>query len=274
MKLLLDAGNTRVKIGWLQADGSREPQVTAFPHDDIQTTLPDWLGKLPERPQAALGVNVGGTALGDTLVRIVADHAGCATHWQMSTPGALGLSNGYANPAQLGCDRWLAMLGLWAHPSHRQEGAMRPVQVLASFGTATTIDTLSPQGRFEGGLILPGLQLMLDSLARGTANLPRAGGLSALFPTDTNQAIASGVLAAQAGAILRQLLAARERFPAQTLRLAVTGGAWPDIQPELMRLLDDAGIALAPWIMDNPVLDGLAMLAAQTPDITTSNSHA
>src|SRR5690606_20442118 len=111
------------------------------------------------------------------------------------------------------------------------------------------------------GLIVPGLQLMFASLASGTANLPLAHGESAQFPTDTREAIASGVLGAQAGAILRQVLAARSRFAQTPLRLAVTGGAWPQVQAELDRLLKQAGIPLTPWIMDNPVLDGLAMLA-------------
>ena len=274
MKLLIDAGNTRVKLGWLLPDGSRERQVGAFAHADIPDGLPHWLRTLPMRPRAALGVNVGGKVLGEAIAGILEREIACPMHWQQSTTQALGLRNGYTQAAQLGTDRWLAMLGLWAHPTHRPAGASRPVQVLASFGTATTIDTLSSQGIFEGGLILPGLQLMLNSLASGTANLPLADGQAVELPRDTHQAITTGVLAAQAGAVLRQLLTARNRFPGAALRLAVTGGAWPNIQPELERLLAQAGMAITPWIMDNPVLDGLAMLAGQTPDLTAPPSHA
>src|SRR5690606_11291794 len=183
--------------------------------------------------------------------------------WLSATAQALGLSNGYARPGQLGTDRWVAMLGLWAHPRHQPCGAAVVTQRLASFGTATTIDTISPLGRFEGGVILPGLRLMLTSLVSGTANLPLAGGSSVAFPSDTHQAIATGALAAQAGAVLRQMLVARERFADVPLRLAVTGGAWPEVQSELCRLLAQAKLETRPWIMDNPVLDGLAMLATR-----------
>lgn len=261
MTILIDAGNTRVKLGWAHADGSRETQVAAIAHDAIEKDLPAWLAAQPGCHDTAIGVNVAGSELGRRIERVLKD-AGFAVTWMNSVAESLGLSNGYARPSQLGTDRWVAMVGLWAHPRHRSAAARRPAQILASFGTATTIDTISPQGRFEGGVILPGLRLMLTSLAAGTANLPLAGGAAVPFPSDTQQAIASGALAAQAGAVLRQMLIARERFADTALRLAVTGGAWPEVEPELRRLLVQAGLETQPWIMDNPVLDGLAMLAA------------
>lgn len=262
MTILIDAGNTRVKLGWVDAEGARETQVVALAHDGLETDLPAWLAAQPGRHAAAIGVNVAGTELGRRLERLLED-AGCPVTWMKSAAESLGLSNGYAKPGQLGTDRWVAMVGLWAHPRHRAETAQRPTQILASFGTATTIDTISPQGRFEGGVILPGLRLMLTSLVAGTANLPLAGGSAVAFPSDTHQAIATGALAAQAGAVLRQMLIARERFAGADLRLAVTGGAWPEVECELRRLLAQAGLEAQPWIMDNPVLDGLAMLAAR-----------
>lgn len=262
MTILIDAGNTRVKLGWVDADGARETQVAALAHDRIEADLPAWLAALPARHAAAIGVNVAGNEVGLGVERLLRN-SGCPVTWMNSTAESLGLSNGYARPGQLGTDRWVAMLGLWAHPRHRVSAARRPVQILASFGTATTIDTISPQGRFEGGVILPGLRLMLTSLVSGTANLPLAGGGAAAFPSDTHQAIATGALAAQAGAVLRQMLIARERFADSGLRLAVTGGAWPEVEAEMRRLLAQAGLEAQPWIMDNPVLDGLAMLAAR-----------
>lgn len=260
MKLLIDAGNTRVKLGWVLPDGSRESQAGAYAHDEIGRALPQWLRGLPEPPRAALGVNVAGAALGEAITDLCGT-VGCAVQWQRSPDAAFGMRNGYRQPAQLGADRWLALLGLWASPRHGRAAEPKTVQVLASFGTATTVDTVSGDGRFEGGLILPGLELMLRSLASGTANLPLATGAPASFPTDTHEAITTGVLAAQAGAILRQLLTARDRFPRQRLQLAVSGGAWPRIQPELTRLLALADVAIAPRFVDNPVLDGLAVMA-------------
>nr|MBF0682571.1 type III pantothenate kinase [Pseudomonas sp.] len=262
MTILIDAGNTRVKLGWVDAGGAREPQVAAFAHDELESSLPAWLAAQPASHANAIGVNVAGDTVGSRIAQLL-QAAGCGVTWLGATAQALGLSNGYARPGQLGTDRWVGMLGLWAHPRHQPPEGPARTQILASFGTATTIDTISPEGRFEGGVILPGLRLMLTSLVTGTANLPLAGGSSAAFPSDTHQAIATGALAAQAGAVLRQMLMARERFADAPLRLAVTGGAWPDVQPELCRLLAQARLETQPWIMDNPVLDGLAMLATR-----------
>ena len=70
-------------------------------------------------------------------------------------------------------------------------------------GTATTVDLLSREGDFLGGLILPGVALMQQALAQGTAQLPLADGRFALQPRRTVDAIHSGCLQAQAGAIER-----------------------------------------------------------------------
>jgi type III pantothenate kinase len=107
--------------------------------------------------------------------------------------------NGYRNPAQLGCDRFAAAIG--AH-------ALEPGKalVVATCGTATTIDALSAEGDFIGGMILPGLGLMASSLARNTAQLPQiaaSGAIPAGFADNTDDAILSGCLSAQAGAIER-----------------------------------------------------------------------
>lgn len=264
MQLLIDAGNTRIKLGWRLPDGSREASAAAFPHAELSARLPDWLDALPARPTAALGVNVAGDRIAAAIAQAVHERCACHVRWQTATRDALGLVNGYRNPGQLGADRWAALLALWAHPRYRT-GQVPSAQVLATFGTATTVDTLAPAGRFTGGLILPGVRLMLQSLTTGTANLPLATGKPVDFPTHTDQAIASGVMAAQAGAVVRQLLATRAHYPDAPLRLAVTGGAWPEVAPQLHNLLAAAGLEAALVMMDNPVLDGLAMLAAAPP---------
>jgi type III pantothenate kinase len=114
-------------------------------------------------------------------------------------PQQAGVRNGYRNPFQLGCDRFAAAIGA---------RALEPGKalVVATCGTATTIDALSADGVFLGGMILPGLGLMASSLARNTAQLPHiAAGVAvpAGFADNTDDAILSGCLSAQAGAIER-----------------------------------------------------------------------
>ena len=90
-------------------------------------------------------------------------------YWVIPKEAQCGVKNGYRNPAQLGSDRWAALIG--ARALH---GA-RPVLVVCC-GTATTIDLLTAQGQFAGGCILPGVGTMLRSLHEKTAALPDADG--------------------------------------------------------------------------------------------------
>jgi type III pantothenate kinase len=290
--LLIDSGNTRLKLSLLEhvsadagAASDRPPEgpsprmtAHAVASDDIQA-LRDWLAALPAPPRTALGANVAGPARGAAIEAALATY-GCPVRWVVAQAQAYGLTSRYTRPEQLGADRWVSMVGVLAQLngplgrswSRRVETAAsgseaaHPAFLLACFGTATTLDTVSSAGVFEGGLILPGPALMRQSLASGTANLPLAHGTLEDFPTDTHQAISSGVAAAQAGAVVRQWLAGARRYGDAPLVYAA-GGAWNEVALETQRLLADAAAGagrLPPTInvIENPVLNGLAYLAA------------
>lgn len=275
MTVLIDAGNTRIKLDWLNPETQRRAsRVLAFTEDDTESAR-RWLAELPARPSGAVGVNVAGPATAAALDEML----GYSVQWLKPSPEAFGVRNGYRKPEQLGADRWAAMLGLAWHEQRRRaaEPDSAACALLATFGTATTIDTLRPArtagagwgaGRFEfpGGLIFPGPQMMSSALSAGTANLPHARGDTALFPSHTHQAIATGVAAAQAGALMRQWLAGLELCGVPPT-VYVSGGGWPLVRDETQRLLgvicNRLGLPVQPlhWL-DAPVLDGLARLAA------------
>ncbi|NYT64283.1 type III pantothenate kinase [Alcaligenaceae bacterium] len=264
MILLIDAGNTRIKIGWLNANGQRETSAFAVAHADLAGSLPGWLAQLASPPMAALGVNVAGTGIGLALETILRQQCACNIRWITSQKSAAGLRNTYDVAEQLGADRWVSMIGLAQHTDQ--------AAILASFGTATTIDTLGPvktdgtaSRLFHGGLIFPGPALMRSSLVSGTANLPEAMGQVVAYPHNTHQAIASGIAAAQAGALIRQWHAGQDQF-GQAPLIFSSGGAWHTIEDEAQRLLaraqHDLNLPSLPiqWLA-SPVLDGLARLA-------------
>jgi type III pantothenate kinase len=274
MIILIDAGNTRIKFGWLEPHtGGREPRALALRHTELPR-LTEWLQQLPARAVRAVGVNVAGPAMACAIETMLAPYS-CAVTWITSQATAAGILNRYDPVSQLGADRWASLAGM-ADAAGAQR--TRPL-MLATFGTATTIDTLVPNAGaapdsgiewvFEGGIIFPGPALMGSSLANGTANLPVACANTAPHPTHTHQAIATGIAAAQAGAVLRQWLAGIDRFgcPPQVFS---AGGAWPDVQHETQRLLADMqsrlGFAASPvrWLA-TPVFDGLVRLAGQLP---------
>lgn len=267
MILLIDAGNTRVKIAWLAPGASgRSMPPLILKH----TELPSLPARLGFAPQRILGANVAGTGVRDALEHTCQTAWGLPVRWLDSRDGCHLLLNGYCQPDRLGADRWLGLLGLLQHIRNDPAWQAGAPCILASFGTATTVDTLAwrPQASgkrrpaFIGGLILPGAALMARSLAQGTANLPLAQGRPDAFPTDTDTAIASGIAAAQAGALLRQWQLAADTCPGAPPLLFVSGGDWPRIQAELtVALARTAPTAAQPRWLDSPVLDGLASLA-------------
>ena len=97
---------------------------------------------------------------------------------------------------------------------------MRRACVIASFGTAITIDCVNDEGAYMGGAILPGLDMQAKSLHQGTALLPEVGmdSPTQAFGGTTEEAIRTGVVCGVAGA-LREI----------TERYATELHTWPDL---------------------------------------------
>jgi type III pantothenate kinase len=273
MIVLLDVGNSRIKLGWQHPSMGREPTVHAIalrPLEALPALLRKWLSALPMPVTSAWGVNVAGSVVAERVEHVLLE-SGAPIQWMLPTAHQFEVRNAYDNPQQLGADRWSALLGMAEHledPVRRsaehtsQKSAsghlaakVPRAAILATFGTATTIDTLSPELVFEGGLILPGPALMRQSLAQGTANLPLANGVGNNFPKTTLQAISTGVVAAQAGAVWRQCMIAEQHFHAPPA-LFVSGGGWPEVEAEIRTRLSHLKITF----ISNPVLDGLARM--------------
>ncbi|MDB5852112.1 MAG: type pantothenate kinase [Herminiimonas sp.] len=171
--------------------------------------------------------------------------------WFHASAFAGGVRNTYRDPLQLGADRMAAAIG---------GVALYPGQplVIATCGTATTVDAVSPAAAFLGGMILPGLGLMASALARGTAQLPLVEERQLRFQEfsdNTDDAIVSGCIAAQTGAIERAIAAMeREHGPS---RCIMSGGAASIVSPYLRSPHE---------IVENLVLIGLRVVAAATTE--------
>jgi type III pantothenate kinase len=152
-------------------------------------------------------------------------------HWVVPAAHEAGITSGYDHPSRLGADRWVALAGARSRvlASVVKGGQPRPALVVM-VGTAVTVDALDADGRFLGGLILPGFGLMLRALEMGTAGLKVPTGEVVDFPTNTSDALMSGGASAIAGAIERQhrrLLARCGQEP----MLLMTGGAAVKLAP-------------------------------------------
>ncbi|MFY9328797.1 MAG: type III pantothenate kinase [Georgfuchsia sp.] len=234
MILCLDCGNSRLKWG-LHNDGGWLASG-ALLHAEIARLAE----QLPVdcMPQDVLGCNVAGIARAGQI-----EAALCRpVNWITAKDVQCGVINGYDTPASFGADRWAALIG--AHALHSGPALV----VLA--GTATTIDVLDADGRHQGGLILPGINLMASLLATGTAGLPQACGDYRLLPCNTHDAIISGAIQATLGAIERMFRA----IPSGTNTVCLlSGGAAEALQ---------AHLGMPCRRIDHLVMEGLVCIAA------------
>ncbi len=251
--LLIDAGNTRIKWALVEAtDGAGE--ATSGTPDNSGAS---WLrsGVLPVEQAGELAQQFAGlpeieqvwvsNVAGEEIAQHVRNIPAVRFHWVRAREAQCGVHNGYGDAGQLGSDRWTALIAAW-----RMMG--RSCLVVSS-GTATTIDALSMQGEFLGGLIVPGIELMQRSLYGATAQLRAAPGNYAAFPRNTADALYSGAIQASCGAIERQhALLGDPDAP-----VVLSGGAAEQLRTHLERL------NLPLRIADNLVLQGLLLIAQE-----------
>ncbi|MGH8307840.1 MAG: type III pantothenate kinase [Gammaproteobacteria bacterium] len=243
MILLVDAGNTRIKWALCrnhELSGHGAALHAAKPFNDVLTHA--WAA-LPQ-PDRIIVANVAGKPMAENISIYTREHFKLTPEFVIPAAQAGGVTNGYHNPAQLGADRWAAMLA-----AHRRRRG--PVCVIGC-GTAITVDTLTRDGRHLGGLIAPGIGIMHRALADAAPAIAfEPGAEIKLYANDTRSAVTAGVVYAAAGFI--------ERAAAQTLaqqgadtEFLLTGGDAEGLQPQLQ-----GRFTLVPHL----VLEGLAVLA-------------
>jgi type III pantothenate kinase len=159
----------------------------------------------------------------------------------------------YEQPWRLGVDRFAAAIG--AH-------ALMPKRAvcIVDVGTATTIDLIDARGVHRGGAIVPGPDLMVESLLQDTSGIRRRAASAAsasrtLFARNTRAAVEQGARYAIAAALDRAVEEARRLLGTEPC-LIVTGGAAASILKLIRRkhhLVPDLvlrGLAVAYDLMD------------------------
>ena len=241
--LLVDIGNTFLKWGLFRARASGEGRENRLESGHVLleeiSGLAAQFSKFRAPAQIVIS-NVAGTRVRSTIIRLLETWPDApAPHWLIPQAEQCGVINRYRNPAQLGSDRWAALIGA------RTLLGPKPALVVVC-GTATTIDFLTGDGEFNGGVILPGVGLMLRALHQHTAALPDADGEYVENPLQTVDAIASGCQHAQAGAIERVYRLHAPKAPGMVC--LISGGAARALSPRLTIPFE---------LHDNLVLEGL-----------------
>lgn len=223
--LLVDIGNTRVK--WCAASESAHlDSVRAVGH--AEAGFPAALrAELASRAWRHVWIASVGPA--DVLAEVARQCAQClpgaAVHQARSLTTCGDLRIGYDRPSQLGVDRFLALVAARARwPGERV--------LLASIGSAVTVDLLERDGAHAGGLIAPSQDSMRRALGGTAAQLavdamPSTG----VFARDTGTGIANGCALAVTGLVEHCLRAATPHDEATLLVLS--GGGAAELAPRL-----------------------------------------
>jgi len=190
--LLVDSGNRSIKWALLE-DGE------LFEHGRVDRaagqSLRDAWADIT-RPQRVVIGNVAGQHGEQTARAITREFWQLSAEFVHSTASCCGITNCYADPEQLGVDRWLAMIAA----KHLTKGPA----IVVDCGTAVTIDLVDEEGRFRGGVIMAGLGLSRAALRAGTAALDQYDlAQTTVAATSTADAVVSGTLIGLAGAIDR-----------------------------------------------------------------------
>lgn len=130
--------------------------------DNVFSSLP-W----PDAaPQSIWVSSVSNDSAATVLTQYCEEKWRCRPRFVSSPPACHGLVNHYDRPAQLGVDRWLAALGAFKLMATENKAGV----VVVDAGTAVTVDLVYDRG-FRGGVILPGLNLITDSLGSRTGRI-------------------------------------------------------------------------------------------------------
>lgn len=223
MALLLDLGNTRIKWRLLE-EGRLLPGGEHEHRGDLSGLMLSrvWLELQP--PTMVLGVTVASAALTKQLTGWCEQRWGVTPRFVTASGQACGVVNGYHEPARLGADRWVALIGA--------ASLFKGACCVADCGTAVTIDCLDQDLNHLGGLILPGLSLMSKCVGENTARVGMEASMPVLLGHDTASCLASGAMHAVTATLQRVSDLVQEQLSIPVTRV-ITGGDAPRLAPWL-----------------------------------------
>lgn len=225
LTLLIDLGNTRLK--WvLRGNVPWRMEAALLKGYEPKSVLSEMWRALPA-PASVVMVSVAEQALTDIVRAWIEQRWRVPMHTVAAEAELLGVRNSYRMPQRLGADRWAALIGA--------RGETTASVCVVDCGTAVTIDALTADGEFAGGVIFPGLSLLRAALTRGTAGIREAdGNETSCLARATADAVAAGTAFGLVGAIERVAHEFDEML-GESMELIITGGDADRVVAMLMR---------------------------------------
>jgi type III pantothenate kinase len=252
MILLLDLGNTRMK--WALLEGGHFRPGGSVHHDgEDLTILAAHVWTDIRSPRRVVACNVAGPARGGAIATWMEGRWKIKPEFIRASAQQCGVTNAYSEPERLGADRWAALIAVNSHFA-------RPACII-DCGTAITLDVLNQRGRHLGGMIVPGLHLMEQSVtAKASEVRINEGGVGAVasLADNTSDAVRNGILT-MATAMVDKMLDTLAGSQGAEMACVITGGDAARILPHV-----------APQALYEPdlVLKGLAVMAGADPCVT------
>ncbi|SFD42046.1 type III pantothenate kinase [Pseudoalteromonas denitrificans] len=218
MILLVDVGNTALKTALFDGKCIQICNFDSIEWQDINQVI------------------YSHVATTEQLVRLLAlaENKNIPCFKASVTANCAGVECGYENYQTLGIDRWLVVLACANELKYKNQDI-----IIIDSGTATTIDVVNHKKQHLGGWILPGLDLLVDTMASRAEKVfvDETTLFKTKLATDTPAALKNGCLVATIGAIQYALSLVKSK-PV----LVFAGGYGEFLQQEIKSQLEHKAI--------------------------------
>ncbi len=252
MMLLIDIGNSRIKWALTDAeDWQAGNPLLRGKHAFKDIARPAW--KDLEPPERVIVACVAGDDYAKSVKTWIKRRWKIDPEFIKTDAQNCGVTNAYPDPERLGVDRWASLIA--AHALYDA-----PVCIV-DCGTAITIDAVAADGKHLGGLIVPGLDLMISSLTSQAPGIELDKAMQqevSLLGRDTESAVKGGTLYSAVALIDRVYNDISDELGRSTVSV-ITGGDAGRILPLLSKQPDHE---------PDLVLRGLQIFAGETECVT------
>ena len=224
MLLAIDSGNTNIVFAVFSDDGAIKGEWRAATESNrTADEFGIWLAQLLEQEHInknEISSAIIATVVPDNLIHL---KSLCTKYFNCNALVVgdpridLNLKVLIDNPSEVGADRLCNAVA--AHKTYAG-----PLLIL-DFGTATTFDIIDGAGNYCGGVIFPGINLSLEALHLGAAQLPRVAveRPSKVIGTGTTSAMRSGIFWGHISMIEGMIKRINIEFGSQ-MKVIATGG--------------------------------------------------
>jgi len=220
--IVVDAGNTRCKVGLVHAEQLIVVQTYLLAECDNEP----WRDKDFQHlllHQARWIISGSNPPVMKNLARwLISNQQNCTV---IDASSHMPLAIKVKQPERAGRDRLLNALGVPTRPA-----------IIISAGTAITVDAVDADGSFLGGAIFPGMRLMAQALNDHTAALPL---IDPTLPApdlpgkSTEEAMHAGIVQAAAGGIVGCITEMLPVMQSNSFSIYITGGDAEYLMPWL-----------------------------------------